>query len=649
MCGIVGFITNNTDNFDYTEIIKKMTNQLSNRGPDGEGYYENKKEGYYLGHRRLSIIDLSDKGKQPMLSASKRYIITFNGEIYNHNILRSKLISNSEWISGSDTETILATFDRFGVEKSLQLFSGMFAIAVIDLKEEILYLARDFCGEKPLYYHLSDNNLIFSSQIKGLLSHPQFKKKINSKSLNYYFNLSYIPEPYTIFENTYKLEKGSILKYNIKKKIIEKISYFCPKILTDGYSIDRNHTDELNNILTDAIKISLTSDVEVGSFLSGGIDSSIVTAIMQSVSIKKIKTFSVAVRDKKYDESYFSRSISKYLDTDHHELVVDENTLLNQAKIIPEIYDEPFADSSQIPTSLISKFASSKLKVMLSGDGADEFFGGYNRYILSTKIHKLNKLFPYKIRVLLGKVINFIPEKMINIFESFLNKTLSKNQSYNQLYEKLKKFAVLLIECKSSHEVFLKIYSNYNDDLDFLYQEKNKFDQNEIDNFIESKLKHFSDKGTNTIEMYLDQNIYLSGDILHKIDRSSMFYGLENRSPFLNPSVIAFANNLPMNFKIKKNQGKWILRQVLKKHIPDYLIQKPKRGFAVPIDKWMRYDLKNWRNEILDPSKIKNQGFINYKNIKNILNKHDLKKKNLGSIIWNLVIWQSWIEKYNIN
>ena len=331
--------------------------------------------------------------------------------------------------------------------------------------------------------------------------------------------------------------------------------------------------------------------------------------------------------------------------TEHNELIVDKKSLLNQAKIIPDIYDEPFADSSQIPTSLISKFAASQLKVMLSGDGADEFFGGYNRYIFKRKIEFLYKFFPFRIRILIGQIINIIPEKMIHAFELLINKFLIKNQNYNQMYEKLKKLAVLLIECKSNNEIYLKIYSNYGNNLSIQNSSATNNDLQEINDFISSKLKNYSKNGFSSLEMYLDQNIYLSGDILHKVDRASMYYSLENRSPFLNPSVIAFANNLPIEMKIKYGEGKWILRKILNKYIPEKFIQKPKRGFSIPLDNWMRNDLKNWRNEILNINEIKNQGFINYKQCQKIITDHD-NGKNYGSILWNLIIWQSWIKKY---
>ena len=331
--------------------------------------------------------------------------------------------------------------------------------------------------------------------------------------------------------------------------------------------------------------------------------------------------------------------------TEHNELIVDKKSLLDQAKIIPDIYDEPFADSSQIPTSLISKYASSQLKVTLSGDGADEFFGGYNRYIFRKKIEFLYKYFPSRIRVILGHIINLIPEKMINIFELLINKSLIKNQNYNQIYEKLKKLAVLLIECKSNNEIYLKIYSNYGNKFNIQNSLVSKDTDEEINEFISTKLKNYSNNGSSSVEMYLDQNIYLSGDILHKVDRASMYYSLENRSPFLNPNVIGFANNLPMEMKIKNGEGKWILRKVLNKYIPEKLIQKSKRGFSIPIDSWMRKDLKKWRDEILNIDEIKSQGFINHKVCQDIIRDHD-RGKNLGSILWNLIIWQSWIKKY---
>ncbi len=647
MCGITGFIINKESSFNHHDILKKMTCELVNRGPDDEGFWNNENNTQFLGHRRLTILELTKKGSQPMLSKNNRYIISYNGEIYNHKIIREKLNKEfgCKWESNSDTETLLATVEKYGIEKSLENFHGMFAFAIIDREAKKLYLARDANGEKPLYYGLINNNFIFSSGLNSLTYFPGFKKKINTQALKYFLDFSYIPEPLSIFENIKKLEKSSFLEFDIEKKIIRTNKY-KPKTNLKALNINKNtnYLKELNKILNNSVEISMTSDVEVGSFLSGGTDSSLITAIMQSVSNQKIKTFSVAVEDKKYNEKEYSRAISKYLNTDHNEIEISEKNFIEEAKIISDIYDEPFADSSQIPTSLISKFASSKVKVILSGDGADEFFGGYNRYNGIQKISVYFKYLPYLLRNQFGKLLNYLPENLVNLIELLFTKLRFSNIPSNRVYEKIIKFSSLLVNCKYQEDIYVLILKNFQSELNIDLINKNAEFSNNLELKILSLIK--KDKSNYENMMTIDQEFYLPNDILTKVDRASMHYSLETRMPFLNPDVIEFSKIIPKNLLIKKGIGKLILKDLLTKYVPREYVERPKMGFSVPIDFWLKGSLNSWANNILDVKKINKFGIINGLKVKDMLDMHTQNKKNYGTQLWNLIVLQNWLNKF---
>ncbi len=648
MCGIAGFIVNKESSFNYDSVIQKMTRELIKRGPDDEGFWKNENNTQFLGHRRLTIIELSKKGSQPMLSKDNRFIISYNGEVYNHKIIRQKLDKefNCKWDSNSDTETVLSSIEKYGIKKSLEIFHGMFAFAVIDRFKKKLYLARDANGEKPLYYGIVNNSFIFASGLSSLTYFPGFEKKINDDALKYYLDFSYIPEPFSIFENINKLEKNSYLEFDLEKKKIIKIYKYQTNSDFKIFRTNQNndYLNELNKILKKSVESTMTSDVEVGSFLSGGTDSSLITAIMQSISGKKIKTFSVAVDDKKYNEKEYSRAISKYLKTDHNEIEVSEKNLIDEAKIIPEIYDEPFGDSSQIPTSLISKFASSKVKVILSGDGADEFFGGYNRYIGIQKISKYFKYAPYYLRNLLGRFLNSLPENIINLLEIILVKSRLSNIPSNRIYEKMIKFSSLLVKCRNQEDIYLLILKNFGSEFNIKLIDKKTSFNNDLELKISSLIKE--DKEHHENMMTIDQEFYLPNDILTKVDRASMHYSLETRMPFLNPNVIEFSKTLPNNLLIKNGNGKIILKNLLKKYIPEEYVERPKMGFSVPIDLWLKDSLNSWANNILDPKKIEKFGIINSSIVNKMFEMHNNNKRNFGTQLWNIIVFQNWLNKF---
>ena len=642
MCGIAGFILNKESSYNYYDVIKKMTSDLKNRGPDDEGFWKNENNTQFLGHRRLTILELSKKGSQPMLSKNSRYIISYNGEIYNHKNIRKKLNDefNCIWETNSDTETVLTSIEKYGIKKSLETFHGMFAFAIIDKIEKKLYLARDLNGEKPLYYGFINDNFIFSSGLRSISYFPGFKKRINKHALKYYLDFSYVPEPFSIFENIKKLEKNSYLEFDLKKKQIIKIRKYNVEIQDQIFNLNyqSDYLSNLNNVLSNSVEISMTSDVEVGSFLSGGTDSSLITAIMQSISNRNIKTFSVAVEDRKYNEKQYSRAISKYLKTDHNEIEVTEKNFIEQAKIVSEIYEEPFGDSSQIPTSLISKFASSKVKVILSGDGADEFFGGYNRYIGIQKSSKYFKYLPYFIRNLLGKLLSLLPENFINLIELILIKLILSNTSSNRIYEKLVKLKSMLIHCKRQDDIYNLILKNFeSESTTVLINQKNDFDKD-----IELKILSLINSSRENHEnmMKIDQEFYLPNDILTKVDRASMYYSLETRMPFLNPNLIEFSKRIPKNLLLNNGKGKIILKDLLKKYIPKEYVDRPKMGFSVPIDNWLRGSLSTWAKDILDERKINKFGVLKSSKVKEMMQMHSKNKRNYGTQLWNIIVLQ---------
>ena len=648
MCGITGFILNKESSLNYFNVLKKMTRDLKNRGPDDEGFWKNENNTEFLGHRRLSILELSKKGSQPMFSKNNRYIISYNGEVYNHKDLRQKLNKefNCTWETNSDTETVLTAIEKYGIRRSLEIFHGMFAFAIIDKTEKKLYLARDFKGEKPLYYGFVNDNFIFSSGLNSLSYFPGFKKKIKNNFLKYFLDFSYIPEPFSMYENINKLEKNSFLEFDLKKKRIIKIHKF--KIQTEEHKskveTPVDFLNKLNCLLHSSVEISMTSDVEVGSFLSGGTDSSLITAIMQSVSDKKIQTFSVAVNDKKYNEKQYSRAISNYLKTDHNEIEVSEKNFIDQAKIVSDIYEEPFGDSSQIPTSLISKFASSKVKVILSGDGADEYFGGYNRYIGIQKYSKYLEHIPQNLRFFLGKMINLLPENLINLIELIFIRLRLSNSHSNRIYEKINKLNSLLINCKNPDDIYFLILKNFESELSINLLNKN----NNFKTDLETKILSFTKNSKESYEnmMKIDQEFYLPNDILTKVDRASMYYSLETRMPFLNPNLIEFSKIIPKNLLIKDGEGKIILKNLLKKYIPKEYVDRPKMGFSVPIDKWLKGSLKSWAENILDVKKIEKYEILNSSKVKEMHQMHNENKRNFGTQLWNIIVLQNWLTNF---
>ena len=658
MCGIAGFYKNNKGiTTSLAEnILKKMTNSLSHRGPDHLNYWYSEEDDIFFSHSRLSILDLSSNGNQPMFSKSNRYVITFNGEIYNHLEIRNKINKKKKiiWKSSCDTETLIESIELYGVENTLNMIEGMFAFAIWDKKKKQLYLARDKFGQKPLYYGFLGDSIVFGSELKAITCYQNFSNHISKSALGFFLNYSYIQEPDTIYKNIFKVMPSELITFDFKnknsnKKFLikkDKWSYFLkPNIDNKQNKKVSYYVDKLDEILTNAVKETMLADVQVGCFLSGGIDSSLISAISQKISNKPISTFSIGFVEKEYDESSYAKKVSNHLGTDHSELIIDSQKLYSIFDQVIDVYDEPFADSSQIPTIILSKFARKKVKVVLTGDGADELFGGYNRYIYINKVYLFLKLIPRSLKNKLSYFLfssNIIYKIVLKIAHVL---SLSKYK-IPQIKDKIDKFSKILRSSNSKMEIYFSLLKVNQDINKSFFQNSTNLDSyftKEIKEILLNKKISDHDK-----MMTIDQNFYLNGDILHKVDRASMNVGLETRIPFLNSKVYEFAQNLPSDLKFNKGYGKWILRELSKKYIPSDIYLRKKMGFSIPLNKWIKINSKKIINNFQKNKQILIENGINVDNVNLYLKEHVDEKRDWSGYLWNIIIFERWLNKKTI-
>jgi asparagine synthase (glutamine-hydrolysing) len=649
MCGISGFFSKSSNKFD--DIITKMNFAQAHRGPDDTGYWWDKNAGITFGHQRLSIIDLSKAGNQPMQSHSGRHVLTYNGEIYNHLEIRrelNKINSHIKWQSNSDTETLLESLEHWGVEVALKKLEGMFAFGVWDKKNRCLTLARDRIGEKPLYYGWQgkgDNKVfLFGSELKALKAHPNFNREINRNSIALQLRYNYIPDPYSIYKDIYKLLPGHYLQLSedcLKKNLLPSLkpywSTFDIAINGKDNSLktgDAEIQKELEQHLKSSVKKQMLSDVPLGAFLSGGIDSSAVVALMQSQSNSPINTFTIGFRENDYDEAVYAKKIAKHLGTNHTELYVSSKTAMDVIPKLPSIYDEPFSDSSQIPTILVSQLAAQNVKVALSGDGGDELFCGYNRYIISKKFWNILQLMPLALRKILASGIQSISTQNWNKISNLLPGL----DQYNNFGDKMHKGANVL-NAKTIFELYHKLCSHWYNPTEAVINSEE----------VETLLNKFSleIKRLNSQEqmMALDMNTYLPNDILVKVDRAAMSSSLETRAPFLDYKLIEYAWKIPHSLKFRNGQGKWILKEILSQYVPKNLTERPKMGFGVPIDNWLRGPLKDWAENLLNEKKLQQEGYFNSKLIRHKWAEHLSGKRNWQYDLWDLLMFQAWVDE----
>ena len=641
MCGIVGVWNLKEKQIVDEGLITKLRNTLTHRGPDDVGVYVDGKYGLAFGHQRLSIIDLAPSGHQPMSNDDGTLWITYNGEIYNYQELRKILIEKGHrFKSTSDTEVILRSYEEWGPEM-VHRFRGMFALAIWDRTKEKLILFRDRVGVKPLYYYIQDNLFLFGSELKAFHKHPEFVKEIDPDALALFFRFGYIPGPHSIFKHTYKVKPGHYLEITRDRKVKETKYwdvidyYFQPPLEKSEEEIET----EFEKILIESFQYRMVSDVPVGVFLSGGVDSSLVTALLQKNSPKPLKTFTIGFYEKKCDEAPWAKKIAHHLGTDHQELYLSIKEVPEILSRFPELYDEPFGDSSGIPTYLVSRFAKEHVKVALSADGGDELFCGYDKYKKIEEFYTNINRVPGIISSLLPHLLLFfspaLAERIYRVFSPPLPKRLYIQDKFSKLKDVLK-------ARKNFSQVFQTMNSYWNsDDISKLIITPYNSRSSYFDEFEKlSSLDLISQMQA------VDFKTYLVDDILTKVDRATMAVGLEGRDPFLDQHIIEYAARLPIEYKYRNKETKYILRKILYKYVPRNLIERPKRGFSIPIQEWFRGDLSGFLQEYLGREKIKKQGILNPFHVNGHVKRYLEGKSDNIHQLWLLLVFEMWYEKW---
>lgn len=656
MCGIVGFIgPQHSQNCE--DIIVSMTNSLIHRGPDDWGVWSHSELGIVFGHRRLSIIDLSPEGHQPMISAGGRYVITFNGEIYNFEFLRAELLNEGFTFRGrSDTEVMLAAFERWGVAPSIEKFTGMFAFAVLDLQERVLVLARDRLGEKPLYYGYHADTFLFASELKALTYYPHFDAQVNRAALVQFMEYGYVPSPLSIYQHIYKLSPGAFLKIPLDdlRQFAKHLSPYPDEVgakyrptkywsLQEVYRApvyegsEEDAIQTLDSLLKQAVRGQMISDVPLGAFLSGGIDSSTIVSLMQAQSTKPIKTFSIGFHFEEFNEAHFAKNVAEHLGTDHTELYVSSEEAMDVIPNLATIYDEPLADSSQIPTFLVSQLARNHVKVSLSGDGGDEFWGGYPRFFWALKIWGRIQHMPLLLRHLFGSAMRGLDTSRWDTILKIFGGALPPLRRISNIGHKIYKLS-RVIEAKSLEHLYHEIIVFW-ENARSLVQDGGEIQSVNSHRALEAKVATLMSS-----LMYLDAMNYLPDDILVKLDRASMAVSLESRAPLLDHHVVEFVSRLPLHFKVRRNVSKYLLRKLLYKYVPPHLVERPKMGFGVPLRHWLRGPLKDWCEDLLDEKRISREGYLDAQIVRKRWHEFLRGERNWEHLLWCVLMFESWLE-----
>jgi asparagine synthase (glutamine-hydrolysing) len=651
MCGFAGALQTGLSNEEWSENLRRMAEVISHRGPDNEGFWWDSEAGVGLAHRRLSIIDLSREGNQPMISSSGRYVIVYNGEVYNFPDLRAELEKQQlrKWRGHSDTEVILEAIEDWGLWKAVTKFIGMFAFALWDRQERVLYLARDRLGIKPLYYGKINGVFLFGSELKALRAHNSFEKEIERDALTLFLRHNYIPAPYSIYKGIFKLTPGSILKvqgdsrsgaFNVSSEAYWSAREVIEKAQKQPFQgTEDEAVDLLDEVLRDAVSKRLVSDVSIGSFLSGGLDSSTVVALMQAQSAQPVKSFTIGFYEKGYNEAEHAKRVAKHLGTNHTELYITPEEAMEVIPTLPDLFDEPFSDSSQIPTFAVAKLTKQFVTVSLSGDGGDELFGGYDRYFLGRGLWGRINWMPDWMKTSISGFIrasSFLAwEQGLRFFEPLLPGVLKERN----LQDRLKRLAGL-IQKADSVEFYRYLVSHW--------KEPTKV----VVGAVEPETIFTSrDGGVEALDfthlmMFIDLITYLPDDILTKVDRTSMGVSLEARVPILDHRVVEFAWRLPISMKFKRGHSKWLLRRVLYRYVPRDIVERPKKGFTVPLAKWLRGPLRGWAEELLSEARLKREGFFNPLPIREKWREHLSGKKNWHYYLWDILMFQAWLERW---
>ena len=641
MCGLAGLWSSVAWSDESQAALEAMTRALLHRGPDDEGYEILPEHGLGLGFRRLAILDLSKAGHQPMRSHSGRYLIAFNGEIYNWRDLRSQLRRPEQGFFGhSDTEVLASAFDTWGVETTLTRLVGMFAIAIWDRERSLLHLVRDRFGEKPLFFWSGSGALLFGSELKALASHCEFRRVVDRSALAAYMRLGYIPAPRTIYRGVQKVPPGTILTFR-RGELVAQQQYWSART-----EIERGQNHRFSGNLNDAaleceamlrrtVGAEMVADVPLGAFLSGGVDSSLIVALMQAQSTRPVRTFTIGFTEKSYNEAPHAKSVAAHLGTHHTELYVSPAEAMSVIPRLTDMYDEPFADVSQIPTYLVAALARQAVTVSLSGDGGDEIFGGYTRYFLGDRLNRVRSRVPRGIRTVATRGIRGIaPHKWDRVFAS-VEDALPKRWRPRTVGDRLHKLAGLL-GAESQQALYLNLIS--------LWPAEVTIDADAVSGFPHAPLAWNNGDGFIENMMYLDTVTYLPDDILVKVDRATMRVSLESRAPFLDHRIAEFAWSLPTSFKVRDGRGKIVLRRVLDRYVPASLIERPKMGFGVPIDQWLRGPLKEWASELVESSRLVREGFLNAAVVSEKWRQHQSGERNWQYHLWAVLMFQSWLQ-----
>jgi asparagine synthase (glutamine-hydrolysing) len=688
MCGFAGFVVTSdplrdvslhasfamSDRDAMERVATRMAQAIAQRGPDDAGAWADESFGVAFGHRRLSVVDLSPAGHQPMVSISGRYTLAFNGEIYNHLELRGQIeninrqssnsISTPQWRGHSDTETLLAGFEAWGVEVTLQKSNGMFAFALWDKQTQTLTLARDRLGEKPLYYGWTNGAFVFGSELKALREYPGFANPLCRQALAQYLRFMYVPAPRSIYQGIYKLEPGCLLTMKGKPPLtapsqpiqqcsgkeqnygnvqIKRWWSLADAVISGAQNPISNEKEGLEQLeahLIDAVRLQSLADVPLGAFLSGGVDSSTIAALMQQQSSRPVKTFTIGFDEAGFDESPYASAVAKHLGSDHHEMRVTAQMAQSVIANLPEIYDEPFADSSQIPTHLVSKLARQNVTVALSGDAGDELFGGYSRYFWVPRIWNRLSILPSPARKFVGKALSAVP---VSFWNDLGSPVFGNGLGVTRLGDKVHRLADRMRHVNDMDGLYRSLVSEWADPGSLVLGENGER-VIEPHSLLDMPLP-LPDMQQPLPMMYQDAMTYLSDDILCKVDRAAMACSLETRVPFLDHRVVELAWQLPLNMKVRGNTGKWALRQVLYKYVPKELIERPKAGFAIPIGQWLRGPLREWAEGLINEKRLVSEGYLRPETICQAWSEHLSGRRDHTAKIWSVLMFQAWLEK----
>lgn len=671
MCGLSGFWITRCPVQGLERLARSMADTLFHRGPDDGGVWVDRAVGIGLGHRRLAILDLSAAGHQPMVSASGRYLIAVNGEIYNHLELRRELnkggvfgTASGGWHGHSDTETLLAAFETWGVEGTLRRSVGMFALALWDRQTCTLTLARDRLGEKPLYYGRVGGALVFGSELKAIRAYPGFDNPVERRAVALFMRHNYIPAPWSIYRDIWKLPAGTYVQFRAEEGggnrppdvgegrtpcsapggRGEPVAYWSARAvaeqgLVESYSCSEDEAvEELDRLLRRSLSGQMISDVPLGAFLSGGIDSSTVVALMQAMSSRPVKTFTIGFHEGEYDEAQHAKAVARHLGTEHTEWYVTPDDALAVIPSLPELYDEPFADSSQIPSHLLCAAARREVTVALSGDGGDELFGGYNRYFWAVQLWRRLGRMPVALRVGAARFAMGLSTTAWNRVFGALFFLLPNRLRFASPGDKVHKAAALLA-ARQPEEIYVRLVSHWEETSSLVLGAE------EPATPITDPSAWLDCPDFERRMMYLDTITYLPDDVLVKVDRAAMGVGLETRVPLLDHRIVEFAWRLPLSMKIRKDQGKWALRHVLYKYVPREIVERPKMGFGVPIDHWLRGPLREWAEDLLSEDRLRREGFLDPSPVRAKWAEHLSGRRNWQYLLWDVLMFEAWLDR----